>query len=93
MDRPAYVILPALLLFSACDVPRTWTEEEVRGLAADEAASRFNSLSMTVDGNAQAGNSQADRIKEQQAQIDDQAARIDALERRLRLLESQNLYR
>lgn len=67
MDRPAYLILPALLLCTSCDVPTTWSEKDIRRIAGEEVSG----IRSTIDHNAQVANERGDRLKRLEQRIDD----------------------
>lgn len=69
MDRAAYLTLATLLLCAGCDLPKTWSEKELRQIAREEAELQDRDIYSTISHNADVANRRAQRIEELESKV------------------------
>lgn len=73
---------------SGCDLPKTWTEEDIREMAREETRYVAN----VVDTNAGKSNDLRERVERLESEVEDLNSKIDFLEAENALLRAELSY-
>jgi predicted nuclease with TOPRIM domain len=85
--RPISALLIVGFL-SSCDLPKTWTEEDIREMAREETRYVAN----VVDTNAGKSNDLSERVERLESEVEDLNSKIDFLEAENALLRAELSY-